>query len=48
MNVPSVVPGKDLFLASPISAVVLFYAWCAFSKHSLTRFVAFGSCDKID
>ena len=47
MNVPSVVPGKDLFLASPISAV-LFYAWCAFSKRSLTRFVAFASCDKID
>ena len=48
MNVPSVVPGKDLFLASPVSAAVLFSAWCAFSKCSLTRFVAFASCDKID
>lgn len=41
-------PGEDLFPVSPESSVVLFCAGQAFSKHSLTRFVAFASCDKID
>lgn len=45
---PSVVPAEDLFLMSPASSVVLFCSWCAVSKRSLTRFVAFASCDKID
>lgn len=41
-------PGEDLFLMSPVSSVIFFCAWYAFSKRSLTRFVAFASCDKID